>query len=110
MYPDKSIEELESKAGTRLSGVALQAYLPPSLAKELDQIAHEREATIEEVLPEILQRGLSSGHGSVAMKDEGVVISEIDTGYVFSCPVCKGTKYRIIHSRPTNAHKLEEVT
>ncbi|SRR6266487_103293 len=109
MYPDKSIEELESKAGMRLSGVALQAYLPPSMAKELDEIAHQRESSIEELLPEILQRGLSSGHGSVASKDDAIIISEIDTGFVFSCPVCKGTKYRIIHSKPTNTHKLEEV-
>ncbi len=110
MYPDKSIEELENQAGTRLSGVALQAYFPPSIAKELDQIAHERQVSIEEVLPEILQRGLSSGRASMVIKDNDTVISEIDTGFVFSCPVCKGTKYRIIHNKPTNAHKLEEVT
>ena len=108
MYPEKSIEELQSSVGSRISGVSLQTYLPPGMAKELDQIARERNASIEEVLPEIVQRGLANGPAPISTSaDDAVVISEIDTGYVFACPVCHD-KYRIIHNKPTNTHKFED--
>jgi ParB family chromosome partitioning protein len=35
-------------------------------------------------------------------------IEEIATGDIWICPICK-KEYRLIHVRPTNAHKLEEV-
>ncbi|SRR6266550_2850979 len=109
MYPEESIEELQSRAGTRLSGVSLQTYLPPSMAKELDQIARERASSIEEILPEIVQKGLSEGRTATsASSDNAIVISEIDTGFVFACPVCHD-KYKIIHTKPTNGHKFEDV-
>jgi hypothetical protein len=111
MYPEKSVNEIESRATSRLSGVALETYLPPKIAKELDQIAQEKNTSIEEVLPDILQRGLSTPSSAVESKekvDDATVVTEIDTGYVFSCPVCKG-KYRILHNKPTDVHRFEEL-
>ena len=111
MYPEKNVDEIESRATSRLSGVALETYLPPKIAKELDQIAQERNTSIEEILPDILQRGLSTSDSSLLSKqkiDDATIVTEIDTGYVFSCPVCKG-KYRILHNKPTDVHRFEEL-
>jgi len=110
MYPEKSVNEIESRATSRLSGVALETYLPPKIAKELDQIAQEKNTSIEEVLPDILQRGLATPSAAESKQkvDDATVVTEIDTGYVFSCPVCKG-KYRILHNKPTDVHRFEEL-
>jgi ParB/RepB/Spo0J family partition protein len=111
MYPEKDTSEIEAKASSKLSGVALETYLPPRIAKELDQIAQQRNASIEEVLPDILQRGLSASGSAIESKqkiDDATIVTEIDTGYVFSCPVCKG-KYRILHNKPTDVHRFEEL-
>jgi len=113
MYPEKGIAEIEAKASSRLSGVALETYLPPKIARQLDQIAQEKKASVEDVLPDILERGLSSPNLGPAAKleriDDTTVVTEIDTGYAFTCPVCKG-KYRILHNRPTNVHRFEEMS
>ena len=111
MYPEKDVAEIEAKASSRISGVALETYLPPRIAKELDQIAHEKNISIEEVLPDVLERGLRTAGSNLESKqtiDDATVVTEVDTGYVFSCPVCKG-KYRILHNKPTNVHRFEEL-
>jgi ParB/RepB/Spo0J family partition protein len=111
MYPERNVDEIEAKASNRLSGVALETYLPARIAKELDQIAQEKKTSIEEVLPDILQRGLSTIGSAIESKqkiEDATVVTEVDTGYVFSCPVCKG-KYRILHNKPTDVHRFEEL-
>ena len=40
--------------------------------------------------------------------DEATIVTEVDTGYVFTCPLCMN-QYRIIHCKPTNAHRLQEL-
>ncbi len=35
-------------------------------------------------------------------------IEEVATGDIWKCPICK-KEFRLIHVRPTNAHKLEEI-
>lgn len=37
------------------------------------------------------------------------IVSEIDTGILFKCPVCNQT-YKIFHNKPTNAHSLREMS
>jgi len=37
------------------------------------------------------------------------VVSEIDTGYLFKCPVCNRV-YRIFHNEPTDTHSLKEMS
>jgi ParB/RepB/Spo0J family partition protein len=109
MYPEKDVAEVEAKAISKLSGVALETYIPPKLAKELDEIAQKRNASIEDVLPEVLQRGLAGAEILEASeKSDDAIVTEIDTGYVFSCPVCKG-KYRILHNKPTDVHRFEQL-
>jgi len=46
--------------------------------------------------------------GKKTVIDEATIVTEIDTGYIFTCPLCMN-KYRIIHSKPTNFHKLQEL-
>lgn len=36
------------------------------------------------------------------------IVSEIDTGYLFTCPVCKHT-YKVYHNKPTNTHTFKEM-
>lgn len=111
MYPERSVAQIKEEALAAKAGVVLRTYLPPKIAKELDQIAQEKNISIEDVLPDILQRGLSST-GSVTEHEQKIddvtIVTEIDTGYVFSCPVCKG-KYRVLHNKPTNVHRFEEL-
>lgn len=39
----------------------------------------------------------------------GEIVSEIDTGYLFKCPVCNRI-YRIFHNEPTDTHSLREMS
>jgi len=36
------------------------------------------------------------------------IVSEVDTGYLFKCPVCKHT-YKIFHNKPTSRHSFREM-
>jgi len=46
--------------------------------------------------------------GKKTVIDEATIVTDLDTGYVFTCPLCTN-QYRIIHSKPTNFHKLQEL-
>jgi ParB/RepB/Spo0J family partition protein len=109
-YPERNITEIEQRVSTKLTGIALETYLPPGLARQLDQVAEENKTSVEEVLPDILERGLSSSAHQIKQDrvDDTTVVTEIDTGYAFTCPVCKG-KFRILHNKPTNVHRFEEM-
>jgi len=37
------------------------------------------------------------------------IVSEIDTGYLFKCPVCNHT-YKIFHNEPTNTHSFRKMS
>lgn len=58
-YPDKPIDELKQQALSRELGVALHTYLPPSLAREIDAISKTTGRPADEVLPDIIKRGIS---------------------------------------------------
>ncbi|MHA2374863.1 MAG: DUF488 family protein, N3 subclade [Candidatus Thorarchaeota archaeon] len=61
--PEQSIESMKSQYMARSTGVRIdKTYLPPSVARKLDDIAEARQTTMEEVLPEIVERGLSDNH------------------------------------------------
>ncbi|MGI0012562.1 MAG: ParB/RepB/Spo0J family partition protein [Nitrososphaera sp.] len=113
MYPEKPIDEIVEKGLARTSGVAVEAYLSPSIARKLDRVSEQMGMSLEQIIPEAVEKYLSSDsspvvHSKGSKEREGTVVSEIDTGYVFKCPVCKG-KYHIYHSKPTNTHRFEEV-
>jgi len=106
MYPEKPVEEIKDEALARQTGVALETYLPPRLARELDQMAEERKLSMSEVLPEVVERGLKAER---EMKERAEVpakmIDEVEVGEV-ECPKC-GAVLRLIHCEPGKAHKVE---
>jgi uncharacterized protein YeaO (DUF488 family) len=59
--PQRSIESLKSQYMARTTGVRIdKTYLPPNVARKLDDLAESRHTTMEDVLPEVVERGLSS--------------------------------------------------
>jgi len=106
MYPEKPVEEIKDEALARQTGVALETYLPPRLARELDRVAEERKVSMEEVLPEVVEAGLRAGRET---KERGEVpakmVDEVDVGEV-ECPKC-GAVLRLIHCEPGRTHKVE---
>jgi ParB family chromosome partitioning protein len=109
MYPEKPVKEIKEEAMARKTGVALETYLPPKIARELDKIAEERKASIEEVLPGVIEEALKA---RLEMKERVEVptrmVKEIEVGEV-ECPEC-GTILRLIHCEPGKAHKVERKT
>ncbi len=57
MYPEKPVKELKEEVLARETGISLKAFLPPRVARELDKIAEEKKASIEDVLPAIIEEG-----------------------------------------------------
>jgi len=106
MYPEKSIQEIKNEALAKQTGVALETYLPPRLARELDRVAEERKVSMEEVLPEVVEAGLRAGGET---KERGEVpakmVDEVDVGEI-ECPKC-GAVLRLIHCEPGKTHKVE---
>jgi len=106
MYPEKPVEEIKEEALARKTGVALETYLPPRIARELDRVAEERKASIEEVLPDVVERGLRAQvEAKERVEVPAKMINEFDVGEV-ECPKC-GTALRLIHCEPGKTHKVE---
>jgi len=107
MYPEKPISQLKAEALARKTGVALKAYLPATIARRLDEIAERRKASLEEVLPEVLERGLRAEAEPMEKEREvpAKMISEIDVGEL-ECPKCGAVLY-LVHCEP-RGHKLRE--
>ncbi len=60
--PEQSIASMKSQHMARTTGVRIdKTYLPPSVAQKLVDLAESRQTTMEDVLPEIVERGLSNG-------------------------------------------------
>jgi ParB/RepB/Spo0J family partition protein len=109
MYPEKSMEEIKEKALAKATGVALRTYLTPTMAREIDTIAEGKGLALEEIVPELLEKGLEVEKASIRkVEREPKIIAEIDTGEIWLCPIC-GKEFHLIHCKPTNTHKLEEV-
>jgi len=106
MYPEKPVEEIKEEALARKTGVALETYLPSRIARELDRMAEERKASVEEILPDVVERGLKA-HMEARERVEvpAKMINEFDVGEV-ECPKC-GTTLRLIHCEPGKTHKVE---
>jgi ParB/RepB/Spo0J family partition protein len=106
MYPDKPIEKIKEEALARKTGVALEAYLPSRIARELDKLAEERKAPMEDILPEIVERGLKAQIETERREEiPAKMIDEFDVGEV-ECPKCKEI-LRLIHCEPGKVHKVE---
>jgi ParB/RepB/Spo0J family partition protein len=60
MYPEKPVQEIRQEALAKKTGVALETYLPPRIARELDKVAEERKASVEDILPDVVERGLKA--------------------------------------------------
>ncbi len=60
MYPDKSLQTVKDEALARKTGVSFKSYLPPSTARDVDRLAEERGRSFEEVVPELIERGLGA--------------------------------------------------
>ena len=107
MYPEKPISQLKAEALARKTGVTLKTYLPATVARRLDEIAERRKVSLEEVLPEVLERGLRAETETMEKEREvpAKMVSEIDVGEI-ECPKCKATLY-LVHCEP-KGHKLRE--
>jgi len=106
MYPEKPVEDIKEEALARKTGVALETYLPPRIARELDKMAEDKKVSMEEVLPEVVERGLrAEREAKERVEVPAKMIDEIDVGEV-ECPKC-GAVLRLIHCEPGKAHKVE---
>jgi len=58
--PERSVKSIKDQYVGTQTGVRLdKTYLPPEVVSKLDEIAESRQTTMEEVLPEIVERGLN---------------------------------------------------
>jgi len=61
MYPERPIKEIREQVEARRTGVQIgRTYLPPRVARELDEFAEQKHTTMEEVLPEVIEMGLKA--------------------------------------------------
>lgn len=60
MYPEKPIEEIVDKGLAKTSGVSMETYLSPKVARQVEEMAEERGKSADEIIPEMIQRGLRS--------------------------------------------------
>ncbi|MHA2022694.1 MAG: DUF488 family protein, N3 subclade [Candidatus Thorarchaeota archaeon] len=75
--PERSIESMKSQYLTRTTGVRIdKTYLPPSVAQKLDDLAESRQTTMEDVLPEIVEKGLSNNQSTLEDYDDEI---DLDT-------------------------------
>jgi ParB/RepB/Spo0J family partition protein len=59
--PEQSIASMKSQHMARTTGVRIdKTYLPPSVAQKLVDLAESKQTTMEDILPEIVERGLSN--------------------------------------------------
>lgn len=59
-YPNRPLEETKEKALAKDFGVAVHTYLTPSIAREIDELADKRGVATEELIPEVIKKGLSA--------------------------------------------------
>lgn len=95
MYPEKPVQEIEELA---LSRIPVETRLPAGVARELDEIARSKGASLEEVIPEAVEKyiEISKPEGKEPKEElavrEGIVytIGELDCDrcgrhYVIKC-------------------------
>lgn len=60
MYPEKSVDEIVDKA---LSRISLEATLPVSIARRVDELAEKKGIQVEEVLSRVIEKGIEMEYG-----------------------------------------------
>ncbi len=71
MYPERDIQSIKEQVKSRKSGVQIgKTYLSPRVARQLDELAESKHTSMEEVLPEVVERGLSIEQTTLAEVDE----------------------------------------
>ncbi len=60
MYPGKPIEEIKKRALVEETGVSLETYLRPSVARKLREIAQDERKPFAEMATELLERSLET--------------------------------------------------
>ena len=69
--PDRSIKSMKLQHIARTTGVRIdKTYLPPNVAQKLVDLAESRQTTMEDVLPEIVERGLSNNQSTLEDYDD----------------------------------------
>jgi ParB/RepB/Spo0J family partition protein len=77
--PERSIESMKSQYMARTTGVRIdKTYLSPGVAQKLDDLAESRHTTMEDVLPEIVERGLSTEQATLEDYDDEIE-SEVES-------------------------------
>jgi len=100
----ETAEDLKKdKAVTR---VTKPEELPERALRELRKVPEEERPL---VLRKVAETPLEGPHekplSARRIAEKSGITAEIDTGYVFTCPVCS-QKLRIIHCKPSNKHKF----
>lgn len=117
MYPEKPIPEIKEEALATSAGVALRTYVKPSVARQIEE---KLGRPVGDAIPELIEKGLRAtvqetqapglvGADEAFRPSDAGIITEVDTGYLFKCPVCKGS-YHVYHLKPTNSHTFREVS
>ena len=71
----------------------------PERAQRVSETIKEELASLHKRVSSISNKSTEKGAG---------IVAEIDTGFVFTCPVCL-KRYQMIHSRPSDSHKFQEL-
>lgn len=69
MYPEKSADKIVDKV---LSKVSMETYLPPQVARRIDEIAEQSGRKIEEVTSEIIEKGLQVTTVGAEAEERGI--------------------------------------
>ncbi len=71
MYPERDISSIKEQVESRKAGVQIgKTYLPPRVARQLDELAESRHATMEEVLPDLVEKGLDMTQSTLVEVEE----------------------------------------
>jgi len=76
------------------------------LSKESPSTMDRVPAIVDEEL-KLLEKRLAVARKAGGIKEDEKILSDIDTGYIFTCPICK-KQLRIIHCEPHGSHKFQE--
>ncbi len=73
MYPEKPVKDIKEQVEARKTGIQIgKTYLPPRVARRLDELAESKKASMEDILPEVVERGLNSEQMTLLEVEEEV--------------------------------------
>jgi len=85
--------------------ISSKGFVPDTLSVKRLAQSLRSDKIVDDIRRQEYRRILTSRKD---LLDEATIVTEIDTGYVFKCPLCMN-QYRIFHIKPTNAHRLQEL-